>query len=126
MRRGTWWWALFGVLQWLLIAAVVAGAAWLFSGPVLASMGLPPLPTVLWYSIPAGTWLLVGGVLGGILLAVLGRAFVEMGANSHARTAQRSLDEAVADVVASEVLVPVESELARYATARKALRTAMG
>jgi len=126
VRRGTWWWALFGVLQWLLIAAVVAGAAWLFSGPVLASMGLPPLPTVLWYSIPAGTWLLVGGVLGGILLAVLGRAFVEMGANSHARTAQRSLDEAVADVVASEVLVPVESELARYATARKALRTAMG
>ena len=126
VRKGTWWWGLFGLLQWLLIAAVIAGAAWLFSGPVLLSMGLPPLPTVLWYSIPAGTWLLVGGLLGGVLLAVLGRAFVEIGANSHARAAQRSLDEAVADVATSGVLAPVEAELARYATTRKALRTALG
>ena len=81
---------------------------------------------MLWYSIPAGTWLLVGGLLGGVLLAILGRGLVEVGANSHARAAQRSLDEAVTAVADAEVLAPVEAELARYAAARKALKVALG
>nr|WP_300143565.1 GTPase [Propionicimonas sp.] len=119
VRRGTWWWGLFGVLQWLLIIAVVAGAAWLFANPLLLAMGLPQLPPVLWYGVPAGTWLLVGGVLGGVLLAVLGRVLVEIGANAHARTARRSLDEAVSAVVAEEVFEPVQAELDRYRRARE-------
>jgi len=126
VRKGTWWWGLFGLLQWLLIASVLAGAVWLFANPLLLAMGLPQLPTLLWYSIPAGTWLLVGGLLGGVLLAVLGRGLVEVGANSHARAAQRSLDEAVTAVADAEVLAPVEAELARYAAARKALKVALG
>jgi hypothetical protein len=82
-------------------------------------MGLPQLPVVLWYGVPAGTWLLAGGVLGGVLLAVLGRALVEIGANAHARTARRSLDEAVSVVVGEEVFEPVQAELDRYARARE-------
>ncbi|MCC6497243.1 MAG: 50S ribosome-binding GTPase [Propionibacteriaceae bacterium] len=126
VRRGTWWWALFGVLQWLLMAAVVAGAGWLLANPVLAATGLPQLPEVLWYGIPAGTLLLVGGVLGGVLLAVLGRALVEIGANAHARAARRSLEAAVAEVVAEEVIEPVQAELDRYRRAREAVRVALG
>ena len=119
--RGTWWWGLFGVLQWVLMLAVVAGAVWLFANPALLGMGLPPLPPVLWYGIPAGTWLLVGGILGGVLLAVLGRALVEVGANGHARTARRSLESAVAGVVSDEVFEPVQAELDRYRRARDAV-----
>ncbi len=126
VRRGTWWWALFGALQWLLIAAVVGGVGWLLANPVLAGLGLPPIAAVLWYGIPAGTWLLVGGVLGGILLAVLGRALVEIGANAHARAARRSLEAAIAAVVADEVLVPVQAELDRFQRARVAVRAAQG
>ncbi len=126
VRRGTWWWALFGVLQWLLMAAVVVGAGWLLANPVLAATGLPLLPEVLWYGIPAGTWLLVGGVLAGVLLAVLGRALVEIGANAHARAARRSLEAAVAEVVAEEVIEPVQAELDRYRRAREAVRIALG
>ena len=118
VRRGTWWWALFGVVQWLLIAAVLAGVGWLFANPVLAALGLPPIPAVLWYGIPAGTWLLVGGLLAGVLLAVLGRALVEIGANSHARAARRSLDAAIAAVVTDEVLAPVQAELDRFQRAQ--------
>ncbi|MCB0910291.1 MAG: 50S ribosome-binding GTPase [Propionibacteriaceae bacterium] len=124
VRRGTWWWALFGILQWLLIAAVVAGLGWLFSGPVLNWLGFPPLPSVLWYGVPAPTWLLVGGLVGGVLLAVLGRALVEIGANGHARVARRSLNAAVGAVVAEDVLDPVQAELDRYARARDAVRIA--
>jgi CBS-domain-containing membrane protein len=126
VRRGTWWWALFGILQWLLIAAVVAGAGWLFANPLLAAMGLPLLPQVLWYGIPAGTWLLVGGILTGVLLAVLGRALVEIGANSHARAARRSLNAAVTQVVTEEVLAPVQEELDRFARAKARVLVALG
>ena len=126
VRRGTWWWALFGVVQWLLIAAVLAGVVWLFSGPVLAWLGFPPLPQLVWYHVPVPTWLLVGGVLGGVLLGVLGRALVEIGANGHARVARNSLDAAVGAVVADAVLDPVQAELDRYARARDAVRVAAG
>ncbi len=126
VRRGTWWWGLFGVLQWLLIAAVLVGVGWLFANPVLGALGLPPLPAVLWYGIPAGTWLLVGGLLGGVLLAVLGRALVEIGANAHGRAARRSLDAAISAVVTDEVLAPVQAELDRFQRAVVAVRAAQG
>ena len=126
VRRGTWWWSLFGVLQWVLIGAVVVGAGWLFADPVLVGLGLPRLPAVLWYGIPAGTWLLAGGVAAGVLLAVLGRALVEVGANAHARVARRSLDGAIVAVATAEVFEPVQAELDRYRTARDAVRAARG
>jgi hypothetical protein len=118
VRRGTWWWGLFTVLQWLLIVSVLAGVAWLFANPLLAATGLPQLPAVLWYGVPAGTWLLFGGLLGGVLLGILGRALVEIGANAHARIARRNLDEAVSAVVAEEVFEPVLAELDRFRRAR--------
>lgn len=126
VRRGTWWWGVFGLLQWLLIIAVLTGVGWLFANPLLLALGLPQLPPVLWYGVPAGTWLLVGGVLAGVLLAVLGRALVEIGAGSRARAARRSLDAAVAAVVEAEVFGPVRAELDRYRTAREQVRLALG
>jgi len=59
-----------------------------------------------------------------VLLAVLGRVLVEIGANAHARTARRSLDDAVAAVVDDEVLEPVRLELDRYRRARAAVAAA--
>ncbi len=125
VRRGTWWWGLFGLLQWLLILSVVIGAVWLFANPLLLAGGLPQLPPVDWYGVPAGTWLLAGGLLGGILLAVLGRALVEVGANGHARTARRTLEDAVGAVASEEVFAPVQAELDRYHRAREAVAKAV-
>ena len=38
------WWQVVRVLQWLLVAAVVAGLGWLGAAVVLAYLQLPPLP----------------------------------------------------------------------------------
>jgi GTP-binding protein EngB required for normal cell division len=125
VEGGSWWWTAFRVLQWLLLLALVVGLGWLFANPLLGLAGLPPAPAVLWGSVPAQFWLLGGGLLGGVLLAVLGRAFVGLGANAKARSAGRSLRSAVAGVAETEVLEPVRDELERYRTAVDAVRTAL-
>jgi hypothetical protein len=79
---------------------------------------------VLWYGTPAPTWLLGGGVLAGLVLALLGRVFVRIGAGWRARTAEKSLRRAIAAVTAEQVVEPVQAELDRYATAVKAVAEA--
>ena len=70
--------------------------------------------------------MLLGGLGAGVLLALIGRALVEIGANAHARAARRSLSDAIAAVVAAEVLEPVQAELDRFGIARRAVQEARG
>ena len=65
-----------------------------------------PLPRV--EGIPLPTLLLVGGLLAGLLLALLCRPLVAAGARRRGRQARRRLDEAVEQVGHEEVLVPIE------------------
>ena len=123
-RRGSWWWGLFLIVQWVLVAAVLAGGLWhLYSwlGPLWQ---LPALPEVLWRGTPVPTWLLGGGVLGGLLLALLGRLFVQVGALWRARAAEKSLRAAIAAVTAEQVIAPIQAELDRYAAAVDAVAEA--
>ena len=122
--RGARWWPWFTAVQWVSMLAVVAGAAWLASGPLLAYLQLPPLPQVSWYQIPAPTWLLGGGVLAGLLLAGLGRLLVEAGARRRAGQTARILAEAVERVAQEEVVGRLQAELDRFQQARAALRRA--
>ena len=125
-RRGSWWWGLFLIVQWVLVAAVLTGGLWhLYSwlGPLWQ---LPPLPEVLWRGTPLPTWLLGVGVLAGLVLAAAGRLFVRIGAGWRARAAQKSLRAAIAAVTAEQVLEPVQAELDRYAAAVQAVAEARG
>ncbi len=125
-RHGSWWWGLFGVLQWLLVAAVLTGGLWHLYNWLGPQYLLPALPEVFWNGTPAPTWLLGGGVLAGLVLALLGWLFVRLGAGSRARAAEKSLRAAIASVTSEQVIEPVQAELDRYATAVVAVAEARG
>ena len=77
--RGAWWWGLVRLVQWVLLLAVVVGGLAVLYELFHVAIGLPPVPELLWNGVPARTWLLVGGAAGGLLLALLGRLFVNIG-----------------------------------------------
>jgi GTP-binding protein EngB required for normal cell division len=120
------WWQGVRVLQWLLVAAVVAGLGWLAAAFVLAYLQLPPLPDVLWWGFPAPTVLLIGGVLAGLLVAGLSRIGVEVGARRRMARARQVLRAAIASVTGELVVAPVRAEQERYEQARLALERAAG
>ncbi len=120
------WWQVIRVLQWLLVATVVAGLGWLGLSFLLAYLQLPPLPEVTWWGIPAPTVLAVGGVLAGLLVAGLARIGVEVGARRRTAKARQSLRAAIARVTGELVVAPVKEEQARYESARLALERARG
>jgi GTP-binding protein EngB required for normal cell division len=120
------WWQVIRVLQWLLVATVVAGLGWLGLSFLLAYLQLPPLPEVTWWGIPAPTVLTVGGVLAGLLVAGLARIGVEVGARRRTAKARKSLRAAIGRVTGELVIDPVKAEQARYESARLALERARG
>lgn len=131
MGRGRGWWSVVRVLQWVLLLAAVAGLAWLGLDFLLAYLRLPPLPEVRWGpaaygQLPAPTWLVVGGVLAGLVLAGVSRIGVVLGAGRAAARARRSLRRAVAVVADEHVVGPVQTELERHARAIDALTRAAG
>ncbi len=118
------WWQVVRVLQYILLAAVVAGLLWLAAAFVLAYLQLPPLPPVTWGRLPAPTVLVLGGVLAGLLLGGLSRIGVVVGASRRERAARAALRRSVAAVTEELVVQPVRDELDRYARARASLARA--
>ena len=115
------WWSAVGFLQWLLLVVALVGAGWLL---LLVGLGFAqldevlPLPEV--EGIPLPTLLLGAGLLAGLLLAAVTRPLVRASARRRARRAGARLRERVEEVARTEVLEPVEAELAahrRYCTA---------
>jgi GTP-binding protein EngB required for normal cell division len=119
------WQRAVGGLQWLLALVVLAGALWLLALVALGFFQLDdvvPLPRV--EGLPLPTLLVVGGLLAGLLLAVLARPLVAVRARRRGRAADRRLRAAVDAVAEEEVLGPmgdVREDAARF---RAAVRTA--
>ncbi|GAA1258506.1 50S ribosome-binding GTPase [Janibacter melonis] len=118
------WWGLLGALQLLLAAAAVVGLLWLVVIAVAGWLQLPDLPT---YDIgPFATpfVLLVGGLLGGLLVAGLGRVMARAGARRRGAAADKRLREAIREVADRVVVEPVRAVLARHRRAREAVARA--
>lgn len=126
MDRNHGWWTLVRVLQWLLIAVVVAGLGWLAVAFVMLYLQLPPLPEVRWWGVPAPTVLVAGGVLGGLLLALVSRIGVVVGARAAERRARAALLASIAVLTRDQVVEPVNVELDRYDFVAGQLRRALG
>ncbi|MCC2334617.1 dynamin family protein [Cellulomonas wangsupingiae] len=125
-ERAVWWWRAVGALQWLLLAAAVAGALWLGGIALLAYLQLPDPVTPVWGPAPAPTVLLVGGVLAGLLVAALGALAGRVGARRRARAARRRLRSAVAEVARRLVLAPLAEESAALEACRTQAARAAG
>jgi len=122
-RRRIWW---FGVdaLQWVLGLAALGGLLWY---AVLWVMGLlalprPEVPT-LWV-LPLPLVLLLGGVVLGLMLGALSRAWAQVGARRRRKVVAARLTDAVATVADDRVLVPVDQVLARHRDTREHLDAA--
>jgi GTP-binding protein EngB required for normal cell division len=103
------WQRAVGGLQWLLVVLALVGALWLLALVGLAYLQLDdvlPLPRV--GGIPLPTLLLVGGLLAGMLTALVSRPLVAAGARRRGKAAERRLHDAVGAVATQELLQPVE------------------
>jgi hypothetical protein len=121
--RGNGWWTVVRVLQWLVLVTTLVGAGWLLVNFLLVSyFALPALPVPRVGNLGLPTVLALGGVVAGILLALLSRVGVEVGARSHAARADRELTRAIAQVTSTYVIGPVNDELARRDRSREALK----
>ena len=147
------WWSLVNVVQWTLMAVVVAGLLWLFVLFGFAYLQLPPLPTPVltlptWsggdgvvfpgapdagsgdglgvdpFRIPWPTLMVLGGLALGLLLALVCRVFGALGARRRAMGARRRLRQSVGAVADRLVRTPVGEELSQLASCRTAATVA--
>ncbi len=120
------WWRVLGALQLLLAATAVAGLLWLALYVVLgwlqldAVVGEPPTLGVL----PVPVVLLVGGLLAGVLLAGISRWLAGIGARRRGRVMDRRLRDSIEVVADERIVAPVERVLERHGATREALSRA--
>jgi hypothetical protein len=122
------WWRVFGLGQLAFAAAAIAGFLWLALYVVLgwlqvdAVIGAPPSVGVL----PVPLLLLVGGIAAGLLLALIARWLARVGSRRRARVIDKRLRESIDGVAREEIVRAVERVLERHAATRVALSRAAG
>ncbi len=119
------WWTAVWATQWALVAVALAGLVWLL---VLAGVAIAGGSTSApgWGPLPVPAWMLIGGVVLGILLALLSRWCAARGARRRALVARRRLGRAVSAAVGSQVVTPVDQVLRDHAATREDLDDAAG
>ncbi|MEV6842122.1 GTPase [Actinoplanes sp. NPDC051411] len=121
MSRPPLWWRGVGLLQWLLTLIAAGGLGWLIVGYLIQLLALPDLDYPQVGAVPMPTLMLLGGLLLGLLLAVLLRPIVDWGARRARRKAEGRLRSAITEVAREYVVAPVREVLNAYAQAREAL-----
>ncbi len=119
------WWQLVRILQWVLFFVALAGALWLGGLAVMGYLQLPKPDTPEYLRLPVPTLMLLGGVLAGVLVALLSRLFSSIGARRKAHSADRRLRAAISEVTEDLVIKPIEAELEAYRRTREGLATAL-
>ena len=92
------WWSVLGYTQTLLALASVAGLLWLVVLGVIGWLQLPEIETPRLGPLPYPFLLLAGGLLLGLLLAVVARACARVGGRRRAALINRRLRDSVTRV----------------------------
>ncbi len=111
--KGSWWWVIFSVLQWVSVLAALVGIGWLLGAAFLPNFGLPAfdVPKVEGWAVP--TLLIAGGVVLGILLGLLGAVFAAAAAAVRRRRTRTLLLASVGEVVRRIAVAPMLADLDR-------------
>ena len=120
------WWRVVGLAQLVLALAAVAGFLWLAVYVVVGWAQLDQLvgdPPTLGI-VPVPLLLFVGGLLLGVLLALVSRWMARIGARRRGRVMDARLRQSIGAVARAEITEPVERVLERHAATRVALRRA--
>lgn len=104
------WWAAVRLLQWVFLAAAVAGLLWLAGLAAFAYLRLPQ-PDFHVGRAPLPTLLLIGGLLAGLATSLLVRPFVAAGARRRRARTTRVLNTAVREVARRCIVAPLDAEL---------------
>lgn len=105
------WWLVIAWLQRLFAGAAVAGLVWLIIVAVLGGFFqlatdplLPETPGADWIPLPSA--LLLGGALGGLLIGLLVRVPLGIGARRRGHTARREIERMVGEHCHARVVDP--------------------
>jgi len=121
------WWRVASLLQWLLVAAAALGILWIALAGVAGYLRIEdvvPLPELR--GVPIATWLVLGGLVLGVVLSLGTQALNGAGARRRRRSAARALRPGIEAVADDLVLAPVERELEAHETLRRSLAVAVG
>ena len=124
--RNPLWWGVHGALQILLALATVVGLVWLVVIGLAGWLQLPAIPTVDVGPFATPFLLLVGGLLGGLLVAGLGRLLARAGARRRGGVVDKRLRRSIAEVADAVVIAPVREVLERHARTRRGITRARG
>ncbi len=119
------WWSVVSVAQWVLGVIAAAGLVWLL---VLAGLRIAGTHTSTpgWGFVTAPLLMLVGGVVIGVVLALLSRWWAAEGARRRAATAELRLKRAISAAAEAHVVTPVQRVLLDHAATREQLDRAVG
>lgn len=112
------------MLQWVLLGVALLGALWLGVLAGTAYLQMPSLGAPDYRGFPVPTLMLLSGIIGGVVVALLSRVLISVGAKSRARKADARLRAAVGEVAEELVVTPVAAELAAYRLTWEGLRKA--
>ena len=120
------WWRLFAVIGTLFEAALILGVLWLVMLGAVGWLQLPPPPTPKIGDVPVPTILALGGLLATLVVNVVRRRLLAVGAARHRARVVKQLRSAVAEAADERAAAPLRAELQVHRELAAALRTAAG
>ncbi|GAA4125712.1 50S ribosome-binding GTPase [Knoellia locipacati] len=118
------WWRAVGIAQLLFALVAVAGLVWVLVLMLLGWLQFPSIETPRWLPLPWPFVLLVGGLLAGLLLAMVSRFLAGIGARRRAAVIDGRLRDSIATVADERIVAPVASVLERHRETRQHLDAA--
>lgn len=118
------WWQVVGIFQMLFALVAIAGLAWLLILMLLGWLQFPSIETPMLGPLPWPFVLLIGGVLAGLLLALVSRFLAGIGARRRAAVIDRRLRTSIGEVAQERILEPVTEILDRHRATREHLDAA--